>query len=186
VYGIVIWRAEMGKLNDVIRALECCLSPEDQTCEKVCPYYYECGPYDMSPCVQMKEDALELLKELGRLVSELSDYFPCCDDCGGKTTLGERTDECVYETGGLDGVVYCAKRGLKNVVRYREQYEKGWDDAVEHMGIVRCEDCKHYKPQKQSAHWRNSTLYCCRCAVVKVDPDDFCSYGERRTDENKL
>ena len=51
-------------------------------------------------------------------------------------------------------------------------------DAVE---VVRCNDCKHYKPQKKSAHWSNSTPYCCRCTTVKVKPDDFCSYGERRS-----
>ena len=48
---------------------------------------------------------------------------------------------------------------------------------------VRCKDCKHYKPQRQSAHWEGSTLYCCRCTTVKVNADDFCSYGERRTDD---
>ena len=52
-------------------------------------------------------------------------------------------------------------------------------DAVE---VVRCKDCKHYKTQKKSAHWNNSTPYCCRCTVVKVNPNDFCSYGERKAD----
>ena len=50
-------------------------------------------------------------------------------------------------------------------------------DAVE---VVRCKDCKHYKPQKKSAHWENRTNYCNRIVTVKVQPDDFCSYGERK------
>lgn len=29
-------------------------------------------------------------------------------------------------------------------------------DAVE---VVRCRDCKHYKPQKKSAHWENRANY---------------------------
>ena len=50
-------------------------------------------------------------------------------------------------------------------------------DAVE---VVRCRDCKHYKPQKKSAHWENSANYCNRVVTIKVQPDDFCSYGERK------
>ena len=46
--------------------------------------------------------------------------------------------------------------------------------------VVRCKDCKHYKPQSKSAHWNSTTPYCCRCTTVKVSPDDFCSYGERK------
>ena len=75
-------------------------------------------------------------------------------------------------------------------------YDIGWADAlsavankmktmptVDAVEVVRCKDCKHYKPQRQSAHWEGSTLYCCRCTTVKVKADDFCSYGERRTDD---
>ena len=50
-------------------------------------------------------------------------------------------------------------------------------DAVE---VVRCKDCKHYKPQKKSAHWENRANYCNRIVTIKVQPDDFCSYGERK------
>ena len=51
-------------------------------------------------------------------------------------------------------------------------------DAVE---VVRCKDCKHYKPQNQGAHRNCTTPYCMRVVAVKVSPDDFCSYGERTT-----
>ena len=53
-------------------------------------------------------------------------------------------------------------------------------DAVE---IVRCRDCKHYRPQKKSAHWENRANYCNRVVTIKVQPDDFCSYGERKSGE---
>ena len=46
--------------------------------------------------------------------------------------------------------------------------------------VVRCKDCKHYKPQKKSAHWENRTNYCNRIVTIKVQPYDFCSYGERK------
>lgn len=54
-------------------------------------------------------------------------------------------------------------------------------DAVE---VVRCKDCKHYKPQKKSAHWENRTNYCNRIVTIKVQPYDFCSYGERKEGDN--
>ena len=50
-------------------------------------------------------------------------------------------------------------------------------DAVE---VVRCKDCKYYKPQKKSAHWENSVNYCNRIVTIKVQPYDFCSYGEQK------
>lgn len=56
--------------------------------------------------------------------------------------------------------------------------------AVDSVEVVRCKDCKHYKPQRKSAHWHGRTPYCCRGTTVKVSPDDFCSYGERRPDGN--
>lgn len=44
-------------------------------------------------------------------------------------------------------------------------------DAVE---VVRCKDCKHYKPEE----------YECGCdfagGLPYVKPDDYCSYGERK------
>ena len=46
--------------------------------------------------------------------------------------------------------------------------------------IVQCKDCKHYKPQKKSAHWENRANYCGRIVTIKVQPYDFCSYGERK------
>ena len=54
-------------------------------------------------------------------------------------------------------------------------------DAVE---IVRCRDCKHYKPQKKSAHWENRANYCGRIVTIKTQPYDFCSYGERKDDDD--
>lgn len=54
-------------------------------------------------------------------------------------------------------------------------------DAVE---VVRCKDCKYYRPQKKSAHWENRANYCNRIVTIKVQPYDFCSYGERKDGAN--
>ncbi len=62
---------------------------------------------------------------------------------------------------------YCA--GWNGMVRLLEKAPTV--DAVE---VVRCRDCKHYKPDE----------YECGCdfagGLPYVKADDFCSYGERR------
>ena len=52
--------------------------------------------------------------------------------------------------------------------------------TVDAASVVRCKDCRHYKPQKKSAHWENRANYCNRIVTIKVQPYDFCSYGERK------
>ena len=75
--------------------------------------------------VETLEDAIKLIKKkqaeierLKALVDEMSDYFPACIGCEGKTTLGERTDECVYL---IDNTEYCAKRGIENIGRIMKE-----------------------------------------------------------------
>ena len=46
--------------------------------------------------------------------------------------------------------------------------------------VVRCKDCKYYKAQKQSVNWKNKKKYCCRVVALKVNENDYCSYGERK------
>ena len=57
--------------------------------------------------------------------------------------------------------------------------------AVDAVEVVRCRDCKHYKPQKKSAHWENRANYCNRVVTIKVQPYDFCSYGERKDGDDE-
>src|SRR5574344_52923 len=52
--------------------------------------------------------------------------------------------------------------------------------TVDAVPVVRCKDCKHYRPQKKSAHWENRANYCNRIVTIKTRPYDFCSYGERK------
>lgn len=106
-------------LDKVIAGLRCCRVNEDDPCEGNCPY-------DGQPdCVgRLMDDALACLQEQNRLIKELSDHIPCCDNCEGKTTLGERTDKCVYEIEGFDSVIYCAKRGIANCFGYQKKIEE--------------------------------------------------------------
>ena len=52
-------------------------------------------------------------------------------------------------------------------------------DAVE---VVRCKDCKRYVDNREAF-----VTYCKReLKDLYVKPDDFCSYGERRTSDENL
>ena len=103
----------MEKLDKVIAGLECCIACDCRNCD-----------YSREKCEsRLLSDALEWLKEQNRLIRELSDNIPCCDNCEGKTVLGERTDKCVYEIEGFDSVLYCAKRGIENCFGYRKKID---------------------------------------------------------------
>ena len=52
--------------------------------------------------------------------------------------------------------------------------------AAKAVEVIRCCECKHYKPQNLSAHWEHSALLCTRSANIKMPPDGFCSRGERK------
>ena len=54
--------------------------------------------------------------------------------------------------------------------------------TVNAVEVVRCKDCKHYKPQKKSARWEHKANYCNRIVTIKTQPYDFCSYGERKNE----
>ena len=53
-------------------------------------------------------------------------------------------------------------------------------DPVDIVEVVRCKDCKHYMLWEDSEDKRT----CGKSIGLMVsDPDDFCSYGERREGE---
>lgn len=53
------------------------------------------------------------------------------------------------------------------------------------VNVVRCKDCKYYKTYEMSVRWNGKTKYCCRTVLLKVNPTDFCSYGELKEREGK-
>lgn len=47
--------------------------------------------------------------------------------------------------------------------------------TIDAVPVVRCKDCKYYKPDEYE--------FGCDYGLPCVKADDFCSYGERRTDK---
>lgn len=54
-------------------------------------------------------------------------------------------------------------------------------DVVE---IVRCKNCEFYKLRNVSSRYKPTKPCCLRKAAIKVNEDDFCSYGERKEGAN--
>ncbi len=58
-------------------------------------------------------------------------------------------------------------------------------DTAPSIDIVRCKECKHYAEHNEL--YINEPTTCVKHSVighyVVVNPDDFCSYGERKSDD---
>lgn len=92
-----------------------------------------------------------------------------------KTQVLEKCEEAVYEAVVHYGVSVDREELLKALAYDRQQYEKGYRDAM--AELVRCKDCKHF-----DEHTSKCYVFCNNEYEVQlaVDRDHFCSYGERR------
>ena len=50
-----------------------------------------------------------------------------------------------------------------------------WDTATKRVDVVRCRECKHCDPENYHCDHPMGTT-----APLRREPDDFCSYGERK------
>lgn len=96
----------------------------------------------------------------------------------------KQQDEEIYQA-VLHYIPNVDKAELIRALKYdRDQYEKGYRDgkADAMESLVRCKDCEHYEEQEMRCdHPEQYAEYCSDCFLC-VSQDDFCSYGERRTD----
>ena len=86
--------------------------------------------------------------------------------------IGNMKNEITHNRGGYR---YCSE-DEKNEWDKLDSFDSLVCDAptVDAVPVVRCKDCKHY----QKDHW------CTRCALGIMYENDFCSYAERRTDND--
>ena len=55
--------------------------------------------------------------------------------------------------------------------------------TIEAVPVIRCKDCKHYT-EEYSAYCACTLQGCDFGNIRAVEPDDFCSYGERKEEAN--
>ena len=90
-------------------------------------------------------------------------YDPITFEAFTRSIIKHRAPYDYYDDGYIDAVE-----------RIEEWLEQNTVDAVE---VVRCKDCKHYMLWEDS----DDKKTCAKSIGLMVsDPDDFCSYGEKR------
>ena len=55
--------------------------------------------------------------------------------------------------------------------------------TIEAEPVIHCKDCKYYEAKQKGKPWKVSREYCGRTITLNMNPNDFCSRGERM-DEN--
>ena len=64
-------------------------------------------------------------------------------------------------------------------MRVKAIYQKTDDVLIEYVPVVRCKDCTYYEEAKVN----ELGFLICRASGMEITDEDFCSYGERRTDD---
>lgn len=88
---------------------------------------------------------------------------------------GERFDQMVLTAVQSVGIRVNKEELVKALAYDREQYRRGWEDRDSE--IVRCWDCKYWEPATLSSG------NCGRALEITAYKDDYCSYGERVSDD---
>ena len=69
---------------------------------------------------------------------------------------------------------------MKEVIMQVPSFSADYPKAPIYVAdLVRCKECKHYKPKQKGKPWSASRLYCTKGTNKTTDPNDYCSYGER-------
>lgn len=90
--------------------------------------------------------------------------------------------------GDLDAIEKFIENGLNNPDKLNAfghdaieiMAEVHYAPTIDAVPVVRCKDCKHYDQRGycDSEHWEDAEGW-----SKAIEPDDFCSYGERKDGE---
>lgn len=90
----------------------------------------------------------------------------------------------IYQAILEQGIVVDKEELIRALQYDRGQYEKGYRDGkAASPEIVRCKDCKYFTTSRY--HTGETYTGCTNWGTCNIEPcneNDFCSYGERRTD----
>ena len=104
--------------------------------------------------------------------------FPRFDDV--ISDMAKKQDDMVFDAVARFGVIVDKGELLRALHYDRDQYNRGFNDGIMAAAdeLVRCKDCKY----------RDELSKQCACPmaigwdVLLPDDNDFCSYGERRSE----
>ena len=102
-----------------------------------------------------------------------------------KNHIKPKADSTLYNMRKADLIEYI--RTLEHNYNVAVSFNENQARYIESLGIkkvVRCKDCTN----KRKATAENGTIIFCSIwgrGWYRVDPNDFCSYGERKDNDNK-
>lgn len=99
--------------------------------------------------------------------------FPRFDDV--ISDMAKKQDDMVFDAVARFGVIVDKGELLRALHYDREQYNRGFNDGIMAAAeeLVRCKDCIYFI--SETCRFDTGLNYSCG--------DDFCSYGERRSDD---
>ena len=107
--------------------------------------------------------------------------FPRFDDV--ISDMAKKQDDMVFDAVARFGVIVDKGELLRALHYDRDQYDKGFVDgkAAAMDELVRCKDCKHFAhcEEVEGVSWTGF----CNYGEFHTDEEDFCSRGERRSDD---
>ena len=67
-----------------------------------------------------------------------------------------------------------------------EKFNAWFNKTVDAVEVVRCKDCSHYVKISNLDKDCRCNIFCgCYERPYPTEPNDFCSYGERRTEDDQ-
>lgn len=95
-----------------------------------------------------------------------------------KATDGVVKTDCIYCDREPNETAYCNK--------WHKYLDNGCGECkvvtlADVVEVVRCKDCKGYTPADETY----GTCYAYKGVYGKIKPTDYCSYGERKEEENE-
>jgi hypothetical protein len=96
--------------------------------------------------------------------------------------IAKKQDQMVFDAVAKVGVTVDKEELIRALKYDRDQYNRGFNDGIMAAAdeLVRCKDCVNYCGFD---HCKNGICDVDSVSKRAVYPDDFCSYGERRSDD---
>ena len=90
--------------------------------------------------------------------------------------------EDLFEPVDVNVFYFGGRSGGKTMAMYEQLFRKRVEMAptIDAVEVVRCKDCKSYNHDYRYCQYLSSDPRSYNTDSVDMDPEDFCSYGERK------
>ena len=162
------WLAPSGNYESVEEAVDMATKALERTSNAP-------NAHPTHECVESTHECVELISRGEALNLVLDVCNDVMDEC--ETVTGICGEEVYTDVREVDAILKCNKR-IRNGIRWLPSAQSE---------IIRCKNCKHLQKwrSEESAKKFGQSYTCARNVLYCPKPDDFCSYGERREEDEK-